>query len=301
MAAHPFPALAPEYASWVANCRPLPSRVAEIDKVARRLTAPAALTRLDRVREATRIPVVVQATIGERECGFNFAKNWGQGDPLTRPSIHVPKGRPPLGPPPNDRFPVSWEYAAIDAFTVCDRLDVNSAPWSLAYACFKWEFYNGGGYRAHGLRTPYVVGGTNLQQAGKYVADGVFQTKRPDGSPLFDSQLGCLPVALRMIELVPDLAFGRALAVAAPALVPAVTPLPIGVGGSLTGTKWFQYSANMILARDPPLLIDGSFGKLTRDACRDLEALFGLPVDGLIDDELCKAIDARLAAMKPNA
>lgn len=291
---HPFPVLAPEYESWVAHCRPLPGRAAEIDHVARRLTVPTALARLGRVFDATKIPVVVQATIGERECGFDFTKNWGQGDPLTHPSIHVPKGRPPLGAAPNDRFPVSWEYAAIDAFTVCDKLNVISVPaWYLAYACWKWEGFNGFGYRAHGIRSPYVVGGTNLQQPGKYVADGKYDPNH------MDAQLGALPVALRMIELVPSLSLGEALAaVHAPPLAP-VSPPPLGVGGSLTGTRWIQSAANLILRPDPPLLIDGSFGKRTRGAVRDLEAAFGLPQNGVVDDALCAAIDSRLAAMRP--
>lgn len=296
MTVHPFPALAPEYESWVAHCRPLPERVAEIDHIARRLTTPAALARLGTIFAQTGIPIVCQAVKGERECGFDFTKNWGQGDPLTRPSTHVPKGRPPLGAPPNDHFPVSWEWATLDAFTVCDRLNVISVPaWTLPYAVFKDEGYNGFGYRAHGVRTPYVLGGTNLQQPGKYVADGVFDPNH------MDTQLGTLPVMMRMIELIPSLAFGPPPPIVAPSIVTDVTPLPIGVGRSLTGTKWFQSSANLILRLDPPLLVDGSFGRRSRDACRQLEGMFGLPQDGVIDDELCSAIDARLATMRPNA
>jgi lysozyme family protein len=150
---HPFVDLSAEYESWVAHAVPNHDRIAEINQVATRLTRADALARLGLVTAATKIPQVVMAPIGERECDFDFTKNWGQGDPLTHPSTHVPRGRPPLGAPPNDHFPVTWEFAAIDAFTVCDKLNVNSAPWSLAYACFKWEFYNGGGAGAGGVRT----------------------------------------------------------------------------------------------------------------------------------------------------
>lgn len=297
MKVHPFPVLAAEYESWVAQMRPRPECVALIDRVARRLTNPTALARLDHVRAATEIPIAVQATIGERECGFDFTKNWGQGDPLTAPSKNVPRGRPPLGAPPNDHFPVTWEFAALDAFTVCDKLNVITVPaWNLPYACWKWEGYNGFGYRAHGIRTPYVVGGTNLQQPGKYVTDGQYDANH------MDTQLGCLPIAKRMIELVPSLSFGAAIAmIEAPSVVPAVLPVPLGVGGSLTGTKWIQSQANLILNLRPPLDVDGSLGRKTRAAVRDMEKLFRLPEDGVIDDELCNAIDARLAAMRPTA
>ncbi len=304
---HPFLDLASEYESWVASMQAKHDRLAEIEQTARRLTRPEALANFAAVRTALGIPEVVQAVICEREDGCDFTKNPGQGDPLTRPSVHVPKGRPPLGAPPNDRFPVTWQYAAIDAFSVCDRLNDNSAPWSLAYACWKWEGYNGFGYRAHGIRSPYVVGGTNLQQPGKYIADNVFRTTNADGSPLWDHQLGCLPIARRMIELVPSLAFGDAVAVAAvtapagPSTLPAVGPPPITVGGSLTGTRWVQSSANLILQLDPPLAVDGSFGRRTRDAVRALQTQFNLPQTGLVDDSLCNAIDDRIATMRPSA
>lgn len=291
---HPYAELRPEYESWVAHVVPLASRKDEIDHVARRLTQPTALARLGRVFDATKIPAVVQATIGERECGFDFTKNWGQGDPLTRPTTHVPRGRPPLGAAPNDRFPVSWEFAAIDAFTVCDQLNVISVPtWSLPYSCFKWEFYNGGGYRAHGCRTPYVVGGTNLQQPGKYVADGVWDSSH------MDTQLGCLPVALRMIELVPSLSLAGALAaVPAPPLAP-VLPLPVSVGGNLTGAKWVQAALNVVDHINPPLGVDGSFGRLTRAAVRDYQLRHNLVATGFITDGLCTSLDVALAALRP--
>lgn len=292
---HPFAELKSDYDRDVSIVRPLPNRVAEIDEVARRLTNPVALSRLGAVAAATNIPVVVMAAIGERECGFDFTKNWGQGDSLARPSVHVPKNRPPLGAPPNDHFPVSWEYAAIDAFTACDHLSLLSVPaWTMAYACWKWEAYNGFGYRAHGIRSPYVVGGTNLQQSGKYVADGVFDPNEMDG------QLGCLPIAMRMIELVPSLAFGQAVAqVEPPVVVPAPASVPVAAGGGLTGTKWIQSAANLILSLSPPLAVNGSYGRQTRAAVRTLQAVLGLPQTGLVDNALCDAIDARFSAMRP--
>jgi lysozyme family protein len=291
---HPYAQLQSEYEADVALMRPLSSRVFGIDATARRLTDPGSLARLASVSAETGIPSVVMACIGERECVFDFTKNWGQGDSLTKPSTHVPKGRPPLGPPPNDHFPVTWEYAAVDAFTVCDQLNVISVPaWTLPYACWKWEGYNGFGYRAHGVRSPYVVGGTNLQQPGKYTADGVWDPN------VMDSQLGCLPVAMRMMELAPSLSFGAAVARVTAATIPPPAPPPVSVGGGLTGTKWIQSAANLILKLVPPLTVDGSFGKKTRDAVRTMQAGFGMNQTGLVDDSLCDAIDVSLAAMKP--
>lgn len=283
---HPFSELSGEYASWVADVRPRPECIAAIDQVARRLIRPDNLAHYDEVFAQIKVPQVVQATICEREDGNDFTKSPAQGDPWNRVSVHVPRGRGPF---------TSWKASAIDAWTVCDQLNVLSVPeWTLPYACWKWEGYNGFGYRAHGIRTPYVLGGTNLQQPGKYIADGNYDPNH------MDTQLGALPVAMRMIELTPRLAFGGAVAIAVvPAITVPVLPAPVGVGGSLTGTMWIQSSANLILHLDPPLLIDGSFGRKTRDAVRSLQAGFGLLQNGLVDDALCSAIDSRLATMKP--
>jgi lysozyme family protein len=230
------------------------------------------------VLKLIQVPIVVQATICEREDGNDFTKNPAQGDPWNRPSIHVPRNRGPFN---------SWVEAAVDAWSVCDKLNVNSQPWSLPYACFKWEGYNGFGYRAHGVRTPYVVGGTNLQQPGKFVADGSFDPSH------IDSQLGCLPIAVRMIQLVPGLAFGDAVMVAAaPSIIPAPTPLPSMVGTDLTGVKWVQGSLNRLTHAG--LTVDGSFGRMTRAAIRDFQQAHGLTPDGYVTDNLCHAIDAEL-------
>ena len=275
---HPFTELSAEYESWVAHVVPNPDRVAEIDQVARRLTQPANLAHYDEVNARIRVPQIVQATICEREDGNDFTKNPAQGDPWDKPSVHVPRNRGPFR---------SWADAAIDAWTVCDQLNILSIhEWTMPYACWKWEGYNGFGYRAHGVRTPYVVGGTNLQQPGKYIADGTFDRNH------MDTQLGALPVALRMIELVPSLSFGQAIAqAAAPSIIPAVAPVPAGVGGSLTGTKWVQQSLNLINGNND-LTVDGNFGRMTRAAIR----AFLPSSNGLITDELCAAIDAALAA-----
>ena len=278
---HPFIELQAEYESWVAHVVPNPDRVHEIDEVARHLTQDTILQNYLEVQEAIGIPAVVQACICEREDGTNFSKSPAQGDPWNRVSIHVPRG---IGP-----FP-SWKAAAIYSWTKADALNVISVPaWTMPYACFKWEGYNGFGYRAHGVRTPYVVGGTNLQQPGKYISDGSFDPNH------MDSQLGCLPIAMRMIELVPSLSFGQAIAaVSAPSIIPAAQPLPTAVGGTLAGTKWVQQSLNII--QNAELDVDGSFGRQTRAAIRAYDLSHGLPPDGLITDELCASLDVALAA-----
>lgn len=286
--AHPFVELLPEYQRDLAIVQI--TRKPEVDAVVRRLLKLDALAQYAAVEKALRIPIVVQATICERESSSNFSRSPAQGDPWDRVSTHVPRGRGPFR---------SWYDAAIDAFHAVDHLDANSAPWSLPYAMWKWEGYNGFGYRAHGIRSPYVVGGTNLQQRGKYVADGVW-----DASAM-DTQLGCLALALRMIELRPELMFGPAVAgQAPPPIVPPVGPVPGGVGGAVpgrdvfTGTKWIQDSLNRLtLPGSDQLVVDGVYGRFTRRALRAFQASVGHTADGLVDDVTLAFIDRELARL----
>lgn len=282
---HPYLALQAEYERYVATVRPLPNRVAEIDAVAKRLINPASLANYQQVQDAIGVPIVVDACICEREDGNDFTKNPSQGDAWNRASIHVPKNRGPFS---------SWVAAAIDAFSVCDHLNDNSAPWSLPYACWKFESYNGFGYRAHGIHSPYVVGGTNLQQPGKYIGDGDFDPS------VMDTQLGCLPIAMRMIELSPDLAFGLAIAaMPAPTVMQNPLPTPASAGAGLVGTKWLQSAINLIMQPATLLEIDGSFGRATRAAIRDYQAARNMVQNGLIDTPLCDALSADLNKMRP--
>lgn len=279
----PFEKLRPEYEKWVANCRPRPECVHLIDSVAKRLTRPEALKNFGAVRDALGIPELITIPSFERECGCDFSRSPAQGDRWDRVSVHVPRGRGPYS---------SWFECAIDTYRR-ENLDVHSAPYSMAYACYWWEKINGMGYRARGLRTPYVVGGTNLQQPGKYVADGEFDRDH------MDTQLGCLPIALRMLELHPELSMGDAVSIAPLSIVtvPPVQPVPADFGGNLTGAKWVQASLNVVLHLNPPLKVDGSYGRKTNAAVRQFREQVGLPAgpNDRVDDAFCRAMDEALA------
>lgn len=284
----PFEKLGPEYEKWVANCRPRPEKVSVIDSVARRLTRSESLTNFALVHKNLGIPELITIPSFERECGCNFACSPAQGDRWDHVSVHVPKGRGPFK---------SWYDAAYDTYHNLDRLDVHSAPFSMAYACYWWEKINGFGYRAHGLRSPYIVGGTNLQQPGKYVADGEFD------SSVMDSQLGCLPIAMRMLELHPELSMGDALNVVSLPIVqaPPVQPVPAAFGGTLTGARWVQASLNVVLHLNPPLKVDGSYGVKTNAAVRLFRERYGLPSSATdrVDDAFCTALTNNLAVFQP--
>jgi lysozyme family protein len=90
--------------------------------------------------------------------------------------VHVPKGRGPFA---------SWEAAAIDALDVCPPHASRWTDWSAGGALTLLEQYNGLGYAARGLPSPYLWAHTDQYVSGKYVADGHFDPNA------IDHQLGC--------------------------------------------------------------------------------------------------------------
>lgn len=130
------------------------------------------------------IPWWLIAVLHRRESDANFNTYLGNGDPLSVPTRHVPKGRGPFH---------SFEDGAVDALHL-DHLD-RVQDWRLEKALYYCELFNGGGYDAHGLPSPYVWGGTNQQKAGKYTSDGHFN------GVAWDKQPGCAPIIKAMMEL----------------------------------------------------------------------------------------------------
>jgi lysozyme family protein len=164
-------------------CKVHPSKIALFDKVAKRLTAPAAVARYKAVEKRTGVPWWFIAVTHERESSQNWSRSLAQGDPWNRVSTHVPKGRGPFN---------SWEDAAYDALVKCHPFAAKNKDWSIGGALAMLEKYNGLGYASKGLPSPYIWAGTNQYVRGKYVADGVFDPNH------VDTQLGCAGLLMRM-------------------------------------------------------------------------------------------------------
>jgi lysozyme family protein len=208
--AYTFAALAGEYgALWRAMTIDA-AREAEFAATAERMQA--GLTSYRAVEAATRVPVAVIAVIHERESSLSFTAHLHNGDPLSARTVHAPAGRPP---PPAEP-PFAWVASAIDALRY-DHLDAVS-DWSVEQAAFVLEGYNGFGYRNRGLRSPYLWGGTNQQQPGKYVADGKFDPAAVDRQP------GCMPLLAKLFALDPSLTLPLAGAAAPAQPVPPAGP-----------------------------------------------------------------------------
>ena len=196
-------------------------RRAEAVAVAKSLIA--AKSRYQAVQIQTGVPWYFIACVHEREASQNWNTQLGQGDPLNKPSVHVPKGRGP--------FP-TWEQGAIDALVKCQPYAASNRDWSVGGLLAKLEEYNGLGYAARGLPSPYIWSGTDQYQSGKYVADGDYDPNK------VDSQLGCAALLIALMALDKSIYLGvpNIIILPTPPLppdVPPVEPRPISLWASI--------------------------------------------------------------------
>ena len=140
-----------------------------------------------KVENATGVPWYWVGAIHMRESNNNFQGVLHNGERIIgtgRKTVLEPDGRGPFS---------SWHEAAIDAIKL-KKLQ-NIKDWSIPRQLFEAERYNGWGYTWRGVNSPYVWGGTNHQQRGKYIRDGVWS------STATDQQLGVAPVIYKVREL----------------------------------------------------------------------------------------------------
>ncbi|MGA2058080.1 MAG: hypothetical protein ABSG88_22590 [Bradyrhizobium sp.] len=176
---------------------------------AKRLIAADAQSRYQAVSAKTGVPWPVIAVIHERECSQDWTRSLAQGDPWDRVSVHVPAGRGPFK---------SWEDAAVDALNDCAPYAGRNKDWSIGALLTKLEEYNGLGYAARGVPSPYLWAGTDQYRSGKYVRDGVYDPN------VIDSQPGCAGLLMAMKALDPAITF----VTAAQAPVDTNAPAPAG-------------------------------------------------------------------------
>jgi lysozyme family protein len=141
----------------------------------------------DAVELQTGVPWWFTGIIHHLESGGKFSTHLHNGDPLTARTTHVPAGRPLTNPP------FTWIESAIDALNMKGLLQ--ETDWSYPKALWNFERYNGFGYVAHEVNSPYVWSFTNLYSRGKYVADHVWSASA------VSEQCGAAAILLVLIEL----------------------------------------------------------------------------------------------------
>ena len=167
-----------------------PSRVEEFRKLAQFAVDHKA--QYKEIQDATNVPWPLIAVLHRRESDADFNTYLGNGEPLNRVTTLVPKGRGPFS---------SFKAGAIDALKI-DGLSMVS-DWRLEKMLYYCELFNGAGYNNRGLASPYVWGGTNQQDRGKYVSDGMFNPN------VMDTQPGCAPILKMIAQLDSSVTYVR--------------------------------------------------------------------------------------------
>ena len=184
-----FEDVAGEYRQWWANCTMRSDKRAAVDSAIRQITRPESRARYDAVATLRSVPWWFLAALHMRKSGLRFSRHLHNGDPLTKPTVHVPKGRP------QGSGPFSWENSAADALDY-DGLS-GHADWRVERVAYRFERFNGFGYRKYhpSVKSPYLWSFSEYYSVGKYGADGRFDVN------LVDAQCGTMVLLKRMAEL----------------------------------------------------------------------------------------------------
>lgn len=206
-----------------------PARDAEFASIVRRMLA--GMSRYKAVERMTGVPAAFIAVTHIRESSGNFNTYLGNGEPLNRVTRLVPKGRGPFA---------TWEDGAVDALTLQGL--AGRKDWTIPFLIFALEGYNGFGYRNKGIRSPYLWGGTNLQEPGKYVRDGVFDPN------VMDTQPGAVALLQLLFTADPSLAvpLWDGDPVPTPAPTPPAIPAPSTEPGPLE--RLIQFILSVVTA-----------------------------------------------------
>jgi lysozyme family protein len=185
-----FQALKDDYETNWANLKIRPARAEEVRKEATRLLK--GKSTYHQVEAKTGIPWWFIGLCHYRESHFNFDTYLGNGQPLSRVTTIVPKGRGPFA------GANAFVDGAVDALRLEDL--IGSSDWSIARTLFRLEGFNGFGYHNKGVNSPYLYGGSNIYgppeaRGGKFVRDHVFD---PD---TVDPQLGVAVLLKGLLEL----------------------------------------------------------------------------------------------------
>ena len=149
-------------------------------------------SRYESVAQNTNIPWYVIGALNVMEGNGKFTTHLANGDPLSKPTVHVPANIPP------GTGPFTWEESAIYILNNKKKNIFKDVDWTdigcVLNAC---EMWNGTGYRNKNIWSPYLFCGTNYYTKGKYVKDG------PDGwdPNAVSQQSGIATMLKKLIEM----------------------------------------------------------------------------------------------------
>jgi len=156
------------YTRWVEDARIRPECSERVAGAVNR--ALRNMPRLRPVADILRVPWTLLAALQELEASGRMDRHPANGDSLQRRTVNVPAGLPRRGEPP-------YTYESVAGEELAEIQRPPSGVWTLQEMCHAAEHFNGLGYRNKGKPSPYVVAATTLEEAGRYVADGVYDAK----------------------------------------------------------------------------------------------------------------------------
>ncbi|EGO62441.1 hypothetical protein, partial [Acetonema longum] len=133
----------------------------------------------EEISKKTGVPPELIAALHYRESGCDFTTYLHNGDPLGKPTTHVPEGK---------NFN-NFTDAAVDALLeksyIRDKYGLSANSDDMAAMMAFAESYNGLGYYQYHKDTvsPYVYSGTNVYQKGKYDWDSHYNPTLVDAQP----------------------------------------------------------------------------------------------------------------------
>ncbi|HEX9214260.1 MAG TPA: peptidoglycan-binding protein [Bradyrhizobium sp.] len=261
-----FESLKSEYERNWANLEIRPGRLAEANAVARKAISGKAT--YQQVERLTGVPWHFIALCHYRESNFDFDTYLGNGETLHRVTCLVPKGRGPFA---------SFADGAVDALRIENF--VGTQDWCMARTLFRLECFNGLGYHAKGVNSPYLYGGSNLYgppdaRAGKFVADHVFDPSH------VDSQLGTAVILHAMMSQDSSITLDGS---------PPIASRSEPDDDMASSALLMQQTLNK-LGANPPLDEDGICGPKTKAAVSQFQQRNGLQDTGLLDGTTIAAI-----------
>jgi lysozyme family protein len=180
-----FADLADEYRAYFEMCKIREDKLEAVDVYCDRLLKNKG--RYEDLGAKLSIPWYFIGAIHSLESDCSFKCHLHNGDPLDALTVRVPVGRPQVGAPP-----FLWEESAEDVLTIKALDDLED--WSISRTLFRWEAYNGFGYRLRQLPSPYLWSFSNLYERGKFVADHQFD---PDA---VSAQCGAATIFKRLMS-----------------------------------------------------------------------------------------------------
>lgn len=258
--------------NW-ANLQIRPARLGEANATGRKaINGKATYQQVERL---TGVPWYFVALCHYRESNFDFDTYLGNGESLKRVTCLVPKGRGPFA---------SFVDGAVDALRI--QHFVGTQDWCIARTLYRLECFNGLGYHAKGVNSPYLYGGSTLYgpaeaKAGKFVADHVFDPSH------VDSQLGTAVILHAMMSQDSSITIDDS---------PPITSRCEPDEDVASSVLLMQQTLNK-LGANPPLDEDGISGPKTKAAVSQFQQQHALEDTGLLDGTTIAAITR--AGMQP--